>query len=451
MNKQILPFNSEQVLSLAKNDHSARSSRVMAQSYRWAQLAFNDVLLWGRFLVKDKEDILVSIKRTNLLGQCSCNASLLPCNHVLALLLLAAAEPGSLIEASPPEWAQAVLASKPLLKGLVQKHGLSQAQQAGLELLERWLHDLISLGLEQAKNLPLSSWQVIVQRLHDAHLTDLANEIQSWRLSILKEDWPELSFENVAKLQLLLEGFKRFEFLSDAIQADLLFAIGAKPDFCEEPVRDIWTVLGRTSTSLINQVKVYAWLWGNEHKQFALIELKVSQANGVKSLAPNLVSSSQSREPESQALKLQNNDNKFVVGASFEAQLRFYQGSVRLQAELESFEFTAFRPKVEAFELLSEWHKEQQLLLSQNPWLFSKPALFKGVKLIQHKEDWFFQDKEGVVIPLAKKILAKWHLRAASFGEGATVFGEYRQHFQPLSMLLNDQFVDLKAMRGGSL
>ncbi len=450
MKKYILPFNSEQVLSLAKNEHSARSGRVMAQTYRWSVLAHNDELLWGQFLVKDKEDILVSIKRTNLLGQCSCNASLLPCNHVLALLLLATGEPSSLSEATPPEWAQAVLAAKSLQASPTQKQGLSPAQQAGLELLERWLHDLLSLGLEQAKGLPLSSWQVIVQRLHDAHLTDLANDIQSWRLGFLKEDWPELSFEKIAKLQLLLEGLKRFDVLSDAIQADLLVAIGCKPDLCEEFIEDTWTVLGRTSTTTVNQLKEYAWLWANEHKQFALIELSVSQTNNLQSLTPSLVSASQSSELENQTLKVQGKNNKFVVGASFKAELRFYKGSVRLQAELESFEFASFTPKIEAFELLSEWRKEQQALLSQNPWLRSKPALFKSVKLVQHKEDWFFQDKEGVVVPLAKKIPAKWHLRAASFGEGVTVFGEYREHFQPISMVLNNQFVDLKAMRGGS-
>ena len=63
----------------------------------------------------------------------------------------------------------------------------------------------------------------------------------------------------------------------------------------------------------------------------------------------------------------------------------------------------------------------------------------------------FFQDKEGVVIPVVKKFPAQWHLRAASFGEGVTVFGEYDEHFQPISLLVDNHFVDLKAMRGGSL
>ena len=123
--------------------------------------------------------------------------------------------------------------------------------QAGLEELERWLHDLVRQGLAQARQRPYGFWDEAAARLVDAQASALAGRLRmlGGLAAAGREDWAEALLEEAGLVQLLLRASRRLDELPDGLRADVRALIGwTMPQdevLAGARLRDRWAVLGR--------------------------------------------------------------------------------------------------------------------------------------------------------------------------------------------------------------
>lgn len=419
------PYTTEQILSLADSEHFGRSSRNLAVAFRWQHLARSADFIWGAFPQKDKAFFTVVVQLGNLRSRCSCTNQAYPCQHALALLLLFTENRNAFSEAELPK----ELEFKQTFSLAVSRNMSTEELddiRAGLSTFETWLHDMLRSGLESARAYPLLHWQQLSDRLFDARLGLLAEDVRRWGQAANKDDWPELLLEKMGLAQLLIEGFKRFESLTKEVQADLLLAVGRWPEFADF-IEDSWFVLGRQKVQVGTRKLERVWLRGRESKRFALLEQQLSKS-GLR-------------------------DTQLLTGTVFLGKLAFYEGSYQMPARLvELKEMSAATDFGVAPASLKEALASVAELRSRNPWQRVHPLMLHGVRVIQREDDWFIQDAEGFVLPLPKKLASRWHLRALSFEAGLSLFAEWKgEQLYPLSVWAQGRLFDLKLAKGGVL
>ena len=88
---------------------------------------------------------------------------------------------------------------------------------AGVAELDRWLRDLVRSGLADAPGRPRRFWEAIAARMVDAQAPGLARMLRELPgIAASGAGWQERLLEHLARLFLLLEGYRRLETLSPA-------------------------------------------------------------------------------------------------------------------------------------------------------------------------------------------------------------------------------------------
>jgi len=425
-----LPWTTEHLLSLAENEHHARTSRNFAVTPRWKVLGQSEGVVWGRYPNKDKEPIETFFSVPNLSFSCSCSHRLFPCYHAFGLVLLYSEEPAAFIHEEQPEWVSLETEiSKKRTKSSKKKDAKRLADlRAGLGALELWQRDVVKDGLETVRKQPHKYWSALADRLLDARAGDLAAEVRGWsRLSSADPLWAETLLKKMGRLSLLIEGFKALETLPESVQADLKAAVGW-PGTPQEKVLDTWHVLGRRSQQLGVRKEQRIWLWGEESGRSAL-----------------LVYVKQGRRKVNTSL---------LTGLSVRGELTFYPGSAPLRAELEP----GFRLLKTTVPSASHASVKEALAgvgdsLARNPWRTLFPLSLSGLNADRSESGWFVSDAEGYVLPLPAKFTYGWQLRALGIGArsegGLELFGEWDgETFRPLSLCRGGQRLDMNILRG---
>ncbi|MDX1523961.1 MAG: hypothetical protein R3264_20195, partial [Anaerolineae bacterium] len=362
------------------------------------------MLIWGEFPIKNKPALQTKVDLTRPAFACSCFSRKFPCHHALGLMLLLLDTPQMFGQRPAPDWVSRWYSKLTRPNGYA-KNGRASIKKstknrqanilAGLKELELWLQDMIRNGLATVHGKPKQYWFKMADRLVDAQAGELAHKVRLLAdIPGSGPTWPEQLLGHLGRLHLLIQGFKNFDNLSAAQQADIRAAVGwhfrdAGPD-AWPPICDWWHVLGRQVSQTGKQHVQHTWLWGQRSNRPALIH---EVAVGKRSLNTTL-----------------------IPGTMLEADLAYYPGTTPLRASLVTHHELRQQAgqRVRGYKTISEAIQMHARSLTANPWHITSPMMLAGVVVEQAGDDqsWRVRDEANTILPLPAAFLYGWHLRA---------------------------------------
>ena len=295
---------------------------------------------------------------------------------------------------------------------------------AGVAELGHWLRDLARQGLADAQSRPPSFWSAVAARMVDAQAPGLARMVAELAtVAATGDGWQSRMLERLARIHLLLEGYRQIDELPAATQADLRAAIGWTQQqdqlLAGAGVRDHWLVLGQRVEEEDNLRTQRTWLWG--------------QASNRPALALSF------------AIFNQPLDHSLTPGTAFDAELVFFPGSYPLRALVKQ-RFGALG----GFDRLAGWPDltaatgAYAAALALVPWIERFPLVLHGVIPERAGERWRLRDRDNRAVPLSPGFGQGWRLLALSGGHPLALFGEWDgTALLPLSAWANAEFYRL--------
>jgi hypothetical protein len=437
----------EAILSLAPDASSAKAGRDLATLRKWVSLGRREDALWGECQGSGAQPYRTGVDLSGPAFKCSCPSRKFPCKHGLGLFLVFADEPAAVPSAEAPGWladwlkgrrARSDQAAVPTetpaadpARAAAEQQKRAQRREArvgaGVEELERWLHDLVRPGLADIPARPRASFEQMAARLTDTQAPGLARLVRDLAdIPHASERWPERMLLELGRLALLLEAYRRQDSLPAGLRAEVRTLVGfaeAREQVLAAPaVEDTWSVLGRRG-EVEEKLRVQrTWLWGEETQRWAL---------SIDFAAPGQVL-----------------ERPLAPGTRARGALCFYPGSMPLRAlvqgRLETLGPLGSMPSV-AVEPALRGYAEA---LGRNPWLERFPlALGPVVPEEDSAAAWRAVDEARRSLPLGGR--AGWHLLALSGGHPLELFGEWDGHrLWPLAARANGSFVHLAAQSG---
>jgi hypothetical protein len=431
-----------QIEALAPDASSVKSGRDLANPRKWVLLGADANSVWGECQGSGKDPYQTQIELANFGYKCTCPSRKLPCKHTLGLLFLLEKNREAFSQKEQPVWVKIWLDGR--VKRAEQKakreenppqidtkaQSKRQAEryakaEAGLTDLELWLQDVMRNGLAHARNQGYNFWNNRAARMQDAQMPGIRTMLfEMGSVANSGNDWQERLTAQLAKLNLLIEGFKRLDRLPPEVQADIRTAIGwtqKQEEILNEPtVRDNWLVVGQSvlPARFEDNMKIQkVWLYGEQTKRYGLV-LSFSVHNN-----PPL-------------------DTSLVAGTKLEADLVFYPSAYPLRCLVKNRHtqpvqlekpFSGYATIKAAFKAYAE-------ALSKNVWLSEFPAILEQVTPVQlNANKWILRDRENSYIPILPTYPDSWQMLAHSAGHPLTVFGEWDgEYIYPL-VLWSDQ------------
>jgi hypothetical protein len=409
----------EQIRKLAPDEASFGSAQKISHPHLWQLYASTTTTLWGLFQGGALYQVKIDLARFGY--HCTCPSRKFPCKHVLGLLVLAAAIPQD-SEATSPDWVSLWLGKRqekearkdepaPSKKPVDEKAQQKRADQRlervreGLENLEKWLADLIRNGLASLETRGPGLWDEQARRLVDAQAPGLATRLRKLaEIPASGKDWPARLLDELGRLQLILEAFRRIHQLDPELAADLRQLIGwtltsADLEKTGERLDDDWLVLGQIQDEDERIKTLRTWCLGRASRRMAL----------VLQFAPI-------RQPFTQSL---------LPGSLHPGTMVFYPGRARQRAQFLSPEEppVAFTQPLPALPLVEAFLDDVSLQLARLPWLSTFGCSLDAVRLTLHNDQWLILDVAGQALPLAGR--DHWSLLARTGGEPCTLTGEW--------------------------
>ncbi|NBC07383.1 MAG: hypothetical protein GVY26_09340, partial [Bacteroidetes bacterium] len=138
--------------------------------------------------------------------------------------------------------------------------------------------------------------------------------------------------------------------------------------------------------------------------------------------------------------------HNWALGSAWQAELVFYRGSYPLRALVKTAQ-----PHRQALEQLAGYPNLQAFsqayaaALSDNPWIFTYPALLEAVRLSRNNQQPVLTDPAQLAIPVQAEDTVLWSLMALTAGQPAALFGEWNgASFTPLSVLQGGRVIPLQ-------
>jgi hypothetical protein len=295
-----------------------------------------------------------------------------------------------------------------------------EAMRDGAADLERWLLDLVRLGLAAAAQQPEEFWENTAARMVDAKLGSVGRRIRQWKALLRAPDWHELLLGEIAELYLLARSLRRLDQLPPDLRQEALSTAGQpmkrEAVLAQPAVADRWLIAGRAEGADEQLRYRRSWLLGARTRRTALL---LDFAWGDAPFDPPL-------QP----------------GTALQADLCFYPGAFPLRAALRDDHY----PSDDPFDLAPGFADFSAFLdafagaLGANPWLYAFPALLDDVRPALHEDRLFLVDRSNQAIAAATP--ARWPLLALSAGHSVSVFGEWDgKSFQVLSAVAEGRLV----------
>jgi hypothetical protein len=422
-------LTADQIRALAPDPASAKAGQGLANPRKWATLGWSERAAWGECQGSAREPYRTQIDLDEPTFRCSCPSRKFPCKHGIGLLLLLASQPAAFAQGAPPPWVAEWLAKRdqsaqqraakqeraapPADPGAQKQRAAAQARTvaareakvvAGVEELGRWLRDLVRQGLASAQGRPHSYWESIAARMVDAQAPGLARMIRELAdVPASGEGWQERLFDRLARLFLLVEGYRRLASLSPETQSDVRAAVGWAQNQDEllaaAGVRDRWLVLGQHVEQEDNLRVLRTWLWGADTGRPAL-------ALAFAALGQPL-------------------DRSLVPGTALDTELVFFPGAYPLRAlvrrrhgppgPLDGMPGDGIAAALEVY----------AAALARNLWIERFPLALAGVTPLHDGQRWLVRDAAGLALPLARRFARGWRLLAISGGWPLALFGEW--------------------------
>lgn len=300
-----------QVLALAPDPASASAGKKLARAALWQNLGAAGRVVWGEHRGSALYQVRADL--TDFATKCSCPSRKFPCKHSLGLLLIAAASSPALPEKEPPawvaEWASqrasrsekkekreaAKAAGEPSVDPVAQAKRAAERTariEKGIEGLDRFLTDLVKNGLGGLEGQPPSFWEAQAARLVDAQAPGLATRVRRLGTLASGEDWPRRMLDQMGRLALLAEAFRKLPSLPPALAFDVRALVGfamREEDVLAqgERVSDAWLVVGQVVDD-DERVRVQrSWLVGRTSQRVAMVlQFAVGTARFAEAVLP---------------------------------------------------------------------------------------------------------------------------------------------------------------------
>lgn len=440
----------DQIKALAPDPVSLKAGQGLADARHWVNLGANEAALWGECKGSGKEPYKVRMDLSNNGTACTCPSRKFPCKHALGLMLLASASPAKLTGSTPPawvaEWLEKRAARKPASTKQAEPKSDAESRQkeaakraakreklaeTGLDMLEVWLKDLAKQGLAFAQSAPPSFWEEQSARLVDAQLPGAARLVREMAdLPGSHTDWAETMLMKMARLNLLIQAYRKLDSLPEASKADVRSLLGWNVNqdelvFGAPGVSDDWLVLAQTldddqKTGLRTQIN---WLWGKTTRKPAQII--------------------------NFAFKSEALDTSLIPGLTLRGELVYFPGAYPLRAVFKNRQIIepAFLPS--GYPDFSAFLDVYAATLGLNPWLEIFPVILKDVVAekveIREKEtNWVICDTHHAVLPLSTHFSSPWELFSLSGSHPLTLFGLWDGFaLLPMAAWTKERFVRL--------
>lgn len=415
----------EQILALAPDASSASAGKGLANERKWSNLGVSANAIWGECQGSGSKPYQTQIDSSEPAFKCSCPSRKFPCKHGIGLYLLFANQ-NALFEAkTPPEWVEKWLESRQARSEKAAEKAESKAQkeadpaqaakraagreakvEGGLRELELWLHDLIRNGLAGAPGQPYTFWDTMAARLIDAQCPGLAKRVRELPgAAAMGQGWQAELLGRLAKIHLIVEGWKRRADLDEPLVAELRAQIGwtIKEEELDSAggVEDEWWVLGQRSEEEDGLRIMKTWLWGKGTARPAVV---LQFAHASQQIAP-----------------------QFVPRSRVRATAVYYPGATPLRAvfrdksdisPLENHDF-AFATSI------SLAAQNFQRALAGNPWIDWLPVALQDTRLVHEEVGWHLRDAQGHQWRISELWQDHWQMLAATGGLPVTLLGEY--------------------------
>jgi hypothetical protein len=425
---------SEQIESLAPDGQVLAAGRKLAKPGQWQGLGRQGTVVWGE--CRGSAVYGVAVNLTGSGYRCSCPSRKHPCKHVIGLLTLVSGGAG-LPESGPPEWVMQWLARREAAAGRkgaiedgsarvartqpdqsAQRRAETRRQRIleGLDVLERWMCDIVGNGMAGLELQPHAFWEQQAARLVDAQAPGLAGRVR--RLAGIPRSgagWPERLLGELGRLELLIHAFRRLDDLDPALQHDVRQLVGL-PLSTEEVAAqgehevDDWTMLGQSVEADGNLRAQRTWLVGLSTHRTALV---LQFAPGMQPFPP--VAS---------------------INAVQRMELHFWPGAYPLRARIdrrlgETYRLDERRP---GHATIEEFLRFVAGALARNPWLDRFLAVLHDVvPLVGEGGDWSVRDTTGAGLPLAGR--GYWKSLANSGGHPMDLYAEWDGYaLRPLAL-----------------
>lgn len=406
----------KKIEALAPDQASLNAARKLLQPSKWPLLAQNadETLAWAECQGSGSTPYRVSLDLSDLGYKCSCPSRKFPCKHALALMWLRAEGKIGFETGDVPSWTSDWLARRrkpadgpaaaekpgragpsPSLAQTAPEAGQEEDEEAakraeaqrrrtaearegavlaGLEDLDRWLHDQIDHGLAAFMQNALPLTRQMAQRMVDAKAPGIAaalDELPQELFTHPEEERLSLLIERLGGLHLLAEAYRRQDALGSPLRADVRRLVGwssRREDVLSDPdalrCRGAWLVVASRSTiqpDRLRRIEIWLMRTGDQTEGPRFAQLL--------DFVP--VATSGASQP-------------FLPGEHFEAELVFYPSSQPLRAligargrDLESEPVpTPGRPPSEALD-------DYFTRLAAQPWLPVWPLILSGVAVVR--------------------------------------------------------------------
>ena len=420
-------WTAEKILALAPDDASAKSGRGLAASRKWVTLGQDERSVWGECQGSGSSPYQTQIDLSEPAFKCSCPSRKFPCKHALGLFLLTESEPKAFKQNTPPDWVtkwletRSVKAEKKAKKAeeaaaappdpeAQAKRAAERAKKvaAGVQELERWLHDLVRQGIATVQQRPEGFFEKCASRMVDAQAPGAARLLREMAaVPATGDGWHSRLLERAGRLHLLIEGYKRVESLPPPVAADVRALLGFPLSQEEvlrsgQPVRDTWLVLGQRTDTDERLIAQRTWLWGQKTNRGAMV-----------------LSFAHMSQPASI-------DTSLVVGTSVDADVVYFPGAFPLRALVGQRHappgaiagFGGYDTATAAVAAYGE-------ALAKNPWLERFPMPLANVTPVKRPAGLALIDAEARLLPVAPGYLKEWELLALGGGRPVGVFGEW--------------------------
>lgn len=422
----------QRVEQLAPDAAAVKAGQGLAKPAKWQNLGHNERLVWGECQGSGANPYQVRVDLDDGACKCSCPSRKQPCKHALGLLLMFAG--GSAVPSAPvpgfvEEWqagrvkraeAKAARASAPEKppdpEAQAKRAGKREGRiESGLAQLEAWLADMISQGLAAARTQPPQYWAQMAARLVDAQAPGLARRVRDLGdLAVSGADWQSDLLAGLARLQLLIDAYRKLDRLPAALAAEVRTLVGWSQQqdavLEREGVRGRWQVLGHRQSANEQVRTQFTWLALVDSGRMAML---LDFAVGTQPFPAT-----------------------FRTGQIAEAELVYFDGEPPLRALVKQRATTgAMQPSLPKRADVLGMQERYASLLAANPWLEMWPVVLGPVTPAIRGDQLQFIDALGRRVVARSGMKHAWHLDALTGGGALTLFGLWNGRvFDPITV-----------------
>jgi hypothetical protein len=424
-------WSRSQVLAAAPDDASRKAALPLVSTRLWSEsgrsVEGDAGLLWGRCRGSATYAVVVAPGRSSA---CTCPSRKSPCKHALALLLRWA--DGLVPAADVPGWASEAAAAAPRAADPERTPDLEAAAaraaerrakvDAGLDELDRWLHDQVRGGLSVWERGAWSRVEDVAARMVDAQAPGVAGMLRGLPGLLARGDrsgWPEQLLDALAALHLLVVAHRGLDRLPEDLAATVRSRVGypvAKATvLARPPVVDHWWALAAVD-SLEGRLETRrVWLWGTTTRTWGMLLSFAVPGAGL--------------------------DESVSVGQVLHAAVHRYPGASEQRVllgeqqpvEEEPLAGTVASPAEPVAVVERRWAAQ----VAADPWSSRMPAVVRAVPVPPARPGgpWHLADLDGAAVRLTTPT-DPWPVLALSDGGPVDVVGEWGPGgFTPLQVL----------------